>query len=367
MLGTLWLNVYLLALAGVAWVDTIMDKDTGTDITCLPGFDCAGHEQLYRALGGDPLAAKTRLHLLWPFSKHRPETIVLHSTNSLVVDADRRLEAILEQYPPLRLESMQKLGEAILKAWTPGAMPPVGALYVVLNEMRGTLDTRTTEELVVALRQQLGLNANDLQRRLPWAGLRDVFLQLAIDAGDQVKSSNPLKYYRLYGYVEPEEFGVCGPLWKTPNVLGRHRELQAIESEITPYSIHQAYKAMKERIVNWSQYEKLISEEASTLVDSLKNMADPPPDNLCVKIEKSTPAKTIDYMVGRRVIFALANRLDKRRLLARKIGYVDSANNPDVKGLKGYLRVLDLRDQEYRRPFESDKVYTEEKKWLEGY
>lgn len=373
--SVLALTVSLAAVTSIAWMDRFL---TGVGHRCNSPILCSFAQTEVEASASwvleiSPLSTKARLHLVWPILNRTFGTLDLQKCNRVLLSSLQRLDVQLRQFPRIDVERLYKLAEAVMKAWTTDSQIPWIGIYTIVNDMRVAMGEMVSDELVVWLRSQYGINGEQLVRQADRTGMQQVFVDLAVSVEGLVETDTVKSYYARTGCtfssVDMSDVNTLdGTAASYTNRGPRHPELTKIENAVQPYDLSDAYEALRTGVVNWNEYEEFISAEAGIVARSFEARKGQINENLRLSLEGMFPCRTIDYLIGRRVILALTTRMDKRPSLARKIGYVKSAQDggadPDIEGLKGYLRILDLRDPDYKRPFDSENVYDTEKRWL---
>lgn len=373
--GVLAFTVSLAAMTSIAWMDrflTGVGHRGNVPILCSfaqPETDASSSWVMEIS----PLSTKARLHLVWPILSTCISTHDLQKHSTILLGSLQRLDVQLGQFPRIDVERLYKLAEAVMKAWPTDTQMPWIGIYTIMNDMRGATGEMAPNKLVVWLRRQYGEYGEQLVRQADRTGMQKVFVDTAVSVDELIEPDTIKEYYARTGCVfSSADLLNSDTLEDTTsshtNRGPRHLELTKIENAVQPYDLSDAYEALRKGVVNWNEYEDFINAEAGIVARSFEASKGQINGNLRLSLEGMFPCKTIDYLIGRRVILVLTTRLDKRPSLARKIGYVKGTQgggaDPDIDGLKGYLRVLNLRDSDYKRPFESENVYKAEKVWL---
>jgi DNA-binding NtrC family response regulator len=134
------------------------------------------------------------------------------------------------------------------------------------------------------------------------------------------------------------------------------------------------YMQFRELIEDWKPYEERISEEAERKLALIGEHGHLPGQNLRRQLESLKDLSLIErYLIGRRVILAIATEIATRESLAEKLGFVEWKHNKEkTKIIKRttfstYLKVVHLVDEDFMRPYKCENLKDEELKWLEKH
>lgn len=329
------------------------------------------------------------VHLFLPFYIADLQTNHLGLVRLEFVKAARVLRSCLAALPDFNVEQLRSLIIRCDTAWQDWNIP-IGIAYSILDNAGKELLLGSTHDAVRLLTIHCGDRREKMYDYVGRSRLQQLFADCAKMLKAIARNEFAQEHYEKFGFIPTSVFKVpqsteavlhsdqnghvnepdrSRDIAEKVSLTGpRVQALVAVESLVQPFNLRNAYAKLAQEIPTWETFEALVDEESTRWVVALREPIEKPSTNLRNLLEGTTPCRTVDYLIARRVILALTSRLDNRPSLARKIGYVKGAQGgdtePDTDGLKGYLRILNLRDPDYKRPFESKDVYEAEKDWL---